>query len=100
MTALIVGGDKLGNIPDVLTERGIQEYIHWPGRKKGMRKKSIPTNIDMVIVLVDYIEHNLTEIIKEQSKTMNIPCVFSKRACSDLAMKLDNCKNCKLCKIS
>ena len=100
MTALIVGGDKLGNIPDLLIERGIHEYIHWPGRKKGMRKKSIPTNIDMVIVLVDYIEHNLSEIIKGQSKTMNIPCVFSKRACSDLAMKLDNCKNCNLCKVS
>lgn len=100
MTALIVGGDKLGNIPDVLTERGIQEYIHWPGRKKGMRKKSIPANVDMIIVFVDYIEHNLSEIIKEQSKTMNIPCVFSKRACSDLAMKLDNCKNCSLCRVS
>ncbi len=97
MTALIVGGDRLGNIPDVLKEQGIEDYIHWSGRKKGMRKMSVPCNVDMVIVLYDFIEHRLTEIIKEQTKTMNIPCVFSKRASSDLVRKLENCMHCGRC---
>lgn len=97
MTALIVGGDRLGNIPQVLNERGIEEYIHWVGRKKGMRNKVIPTNIDMIIVLYDFIEHNLANIIKKESKNMEVPCIFSKRAGSDLAMKLDVCKHCNGC---
>lgn len=94
MTALIVGGDKLGNIPQMLNQKGFTEYIHWPGRKKGMRNKKIPKNTDMVIVLYDYIEHNLTEVIKSQSRSMDIPCLFSKRACSDLMAKLDVCSIC------
>ena len=96
MTALIVGGDTLGNIPDVLIDKGIKEYIHWPGRKKGMRNKKIPENIDMIIVLYDYIEHNLSKIVKNYSKSMDIPCIYSKRACSDLACKLNNCSMCKV----
>lgn len=99
MTALIVGADKLGNIPQTLSENGINNYIHWEGRKKGFRNKKIPTNIDMIIVLYDYIEHNLTKLIKEHSKSMNIPCIFSKRACSDLESKLNGCLYCNLCKI-
>lgn len=97
MTALIVGGDRLGNIPQMLNNKGVEDYIHWSGRKKGMRYKKIPSNIDMVIVLYDYIEHNLTKLIKNQSKAMDIPCLYSKRACSDLAKKLDNCSQCKRC---
>jgi len=99
MTALIVGGDKLGNIPQTLSENGVNEYIHWAGRKKGFRNKKIPTNIDMVIVLYDYIEHNLTKLIKNQSKSLNIPCIFSKRACTDLQAKLNGCTDCNLCTI-
>ncbi|QXM06844.1 DUF2325 domain-containing protein [Crassaminicella indica] len=97
MTALIVGGDRLGSIPQVLNERGIENYIHWTGRKKGMRNKTIPTNIDMIIVLYDFIEHNLTNIIKKEAKSMEVPCIFAKRAGSDLAMKLDVCKYCRRC---
>lgn len=97
MSALIVGADRLGNIPRLLEDYGIDEFIHWKGRKKGMRTKDIPQNIDMVIILYDFIEHRLTERIKEESRLMNIPCIFSKRSVSDLSQKLDMCKNCNLC---
>lgn len=95
MTVLIVGGDRLGNIPQVLSDKGITNYIHWSGRKKGLRNKKIPRNIDMVIVLYDYIEHNLAKIVKNQSKSNKIPCIFCKRACSDLSCQLNKCKVCQ-----
>lgn len=95
MTALIVGGDRLGNIPQILNNKGITDYIHWVGRKKGMRNMSIPTNIDMVIILYDFIEHNLAKIIKRESKNMEVPCIFSKRGTSDLTIQLDRCRYCK-----
>ncbi|WP_129599050.1 DUF2325 domain-containing protein [Anaerophilus nitritogenes] len=97
MTALIVGGDRLGNIPEVLSQQGIHDYIHWAGRKKGMRKKDLPGNIDMIIVLYDFIEHNLVNIIKRESKNLDVPCIFAKRATSDLSKKLAICKNCRGC---
>ncbi|WP_066504656.1 DUF2325 domain-containing protein [Abyssisolibacter fermentans] len=95
MTALIVGGDKLGNIPQVLNNKGVDDFIHWTGRKKLMYNKEIPSNIDMVIVFYDFINHNTAGAIKKMTKNLEIPCIYSKRACSDLAKKMDNCRNCK-----
>jgi len=97
MKALLVGADRLGNIPDTLQSFGIKDFIHWDGRKKGMRKLEIPGEVDMVIVFYDFIEHNITEIVKEKAKQSKIPCVFSRRACSDLVKRLNNCKDCNLC---
>ncbi|ABR48514.1 conserved hypothetical protein [Alkaliphilus metalliredigens QYMF] len=97
MKALLVGADRLGNIPNTLESFGINEYIHWTGRKKGMRKMDIPGEIDMVIVFYDFIEHNITEIVKDKAKQGNIPCIFSRRACSDLVNRLNNCKECHFC---
>ena len=55
MKALLVGADRLGNIPDTLNSYGINDYIHWPGRKKGMRNYDIPDEVDMIIVFYDFI---------------------------------------------
>ncbi len=95
MTALLVGGDKLGNIPEVLKENGISKYIHWTGRKKKLRKSKIPKEADIIIMFYDFLEHNITNIIKNQAKGMNKTCIYSKRAVTDLEIKLKNCEECK-----
>ena len=94
MKALLVGADRLGNIPTALESFGIDDYTHWTGRKKGMRKMDIPEQTDVIIVFTDFIEHNMTQLVKEKAKQMNIPCVFSKRASSDLVHRLEGCKHC------
>ncbi|MCC5910574.1 MAG: DUF2325 domain-containing protein [Clostridiaceae bacterium] len=96
MKALILGADRLGNIPNTLKEYGIKDYTHWTGRKKGMRNFQIPSETDMIIVFYDFIEHNISKIVKENAKQNNIPCVFSRRACSDLAKQLNNCRGCSV----
>lgn len=100
MNALLIGADKLGNIPALLNERGINEFTHWDGRKKGMRKMKVPSDVDMIIVFTDFIEHRLTEKIKEVAKEEDIPCIFSRRAVSDLSQKLDGCVGCNKCKFN
>ncbi len=97
MNALLIGADRLGNIPNLLENRGIEEYTHWDGRKKGMRKLKIPQDTDVVIIFTDFIEHRLTEKIKSETKSLNIPCIFSRRAVSDLSKQMDRCQQCGLC---
>lgn len=99
MSALIIGADKLGNIPEFLHNQGIDEITHWDGRKKGMRNMEIPNNIEMVICLYDFLEHRLTERVKKISKERDIPCIFSRRSISDLSKQWDRCNGCKKCKI-
>lgn len=95
MTALIIGADNLGGIPDFCQSKGFDEIIHWKGRKKGTRNKDIPQDIDLIICLYDFLEHRLTNKIKKNSKKNKIPCLFSKRSVTDLSRNWNRCIGCK-----
>lgn len=88
MTVLIVGGDNLGNLTQELEEQGCQEIIHWEGRKKAAVKKKIPAKVDVVVVLHDFVSHDLMSTIKEKAKKLKLPMVFSKRSVADIKGKL------------
>lgn len=94
MEALLIGADTLGNIPDVLSSHGIDKYTHITGRKKGMRNTVVSSNVDIVIVFTDFIEHPVLQNIKAQVKHQEIPCVFSKRSVTHLNEKLTHCLGC------
>lgn len=88
MTALLVGADKLGNIPKVLQDHGYEKLIHWTGRKSSTRNKTIPLNVDLVLVFHDYVNHVLMDSIKTQAKERNLSILFSKRGVSALNTSL------------
>lgn len=79
MNILIVGGDRLGNIPKSLYDEGVQEIIHWVGRSKSFFNRSIPSNIDKIVILCDFVSHNIMHNVKKQAKAQKIPIIFSKR---------------------
>lgn len=89
MSVLVVGGDKLGNIEGKLAQNGFSDIFHITGRKRGDRKFKIPNEIDLVLVLVDYIEHPLMNIIKKETRKQGIKLVFSKRAWSHIENKIN-----------
>lgn len=64
MTVLVVGGDYLGNIPQELKKLGYKKIVHWTGRQKSLQNKAMPLNVSKVIVLCDYLNHNLMRNIK------------------------------------
>ncbi|CAB1250842.1 DUF2325 domain-containing protein [Clostridium sp. WLY-B-L2] len=84
MSILVIGGDRLGNIKDKLRENGFNKIGHVSGRKKGDRKIKIPENTDLVLVLTDYIGHNISEIIKNKSKRSDVTIMFCKRSWSSM----------------
>ena len=79
MTVLIVGGDRLGNIPKELRKDGVNEVIHWTGRAKSFCNKEVPKNVDWVIVLYDFTNHVLMNSVKRQAKMKKIPISFGRR---------------------
>ncbi|MHB8171787.1 MAG: hypothetical protein ACYDG6_09620 [Thermincolia bacterium] len=44
MKVLIIGADRLGDIPGQLRAKGVTEIIHWDGRSKAQRKWVIREN--------------------------------------------------------
>ncbi|AAK79569.1 hypothetical protein BJV85_002394 [Clostridium acetobutylicum] len=80
MSVLLIGGDKLGNIKDKLKENGFSKIEHVTGRKSGNKKIKINSNLDLVLVLVDFVGHNLVDIIKRESKKSGVAVKFSRRS--------------------
>ncbi|MDQ0246668.1 hypothetical protein J2S09_004272 [Bacillus fengqiuensis] len=77
---LVVGGDKLGNITEKLEQKGFREVIHLTGRKSRMVQINIPRKVDVILVLTDYVNHNLSNVIKKKAQEKSIPICYSKRS--------------------
>ena len=91
MSVLIVGGDHLGNIPKELKKIGVDDIRHMDGRNKNVIKRGMPMAMDLIIVLHDYVNHNLAKVTKKQAKEFNIPIVFARRSWSSIYKKLPAC---------
>lgn len=89
MSVFIIGSDHLGEIASNLKKMGCLSLTHLKGRKNiHSRNLHIPEGTDLVLVMTDYINHNIARIIREQAKIKSIPVVFSKRSWSCLTQKL------------
>ena len=80
MTALIVGGDNIESIKDELHAQGIHEVTHWAGRKQGDKKHVIPHDVELVVVLVNYVSHSLSTKVKKEAKRLRLPVIYSKNS--------------------
>ena len=87
---LIIGGDRLGNIVDLLQGEGFEEIHHVSGRKNSQTGIKIPIGIKMILVLTDFVNHNLAKIIKNQAKERQLPILFCKRSCAAIAKALEH----------
>lgn len=94
MSALIIGGDKLGKIKDNLEKRGFDKIEHISGRKSSDRRSRISNKAekaDMVLILIDFINHGVVTNLKNNVNNPNI--IFSKRAWSCIEESLNGFKN-------
>ncbi|OWZ84811.1 DUF2325 domain-containing protein [Natranaerobius trueperi] len=79
MTVLIVGGDRVDKIKEYLEQEvGATQIKHVTGRKE--RTMELHSNLDLVLVLTDFINHNLCKNIKCQAKEKCVQTLFSKRS--------------------
>ncbi len=89
---MIVGADHLSTIVKNLKSMGIGHIEHITGRNGSDRKKfSIPLATQLVIVLVDFVNHTTARNIKEEAKAKGVPLVFAKRSWCSIQNKLVEC---------
>lgn len=90
MDALLVGADRLGNIPEVLGQFGIRVAAHVSGRDSAHQRKSgrIPMNIDMVILFTDFLGHNVMQRYREAAQREQIELVCCRRSTCALQQTL------------
>jgi hypothetical protein len=85
--AFVVGADNLGNIPGKLSAEGFDEIIHWSGRRKSYMNKTLPKEVDVVILLWDFLNHNLMHSVVRQARANGIPIVYNKRGVTGLSIE-------------
>jgi hypothetical protein len=79
---MVVGGDRLKHITSRLENEGYTDIIHLDGRKSSMVKREIPEHTEFVLVITDFINHNMAKVIKEKAKKQEKPVYFVKHSWS------------------
>ena len=87
-SVLVVGGDRVGEIETMLYEKGFQHVYHVSGRKKSDVKATIPADVEMVVVFINFVNHNLSRNIKKLAKQNRVPIVFCRRSCEAVSLAL------------
>ncbi|MCK9983732.1 MAG: hypothetical protein AzoDbin1_00204 [Azoarcus sp.] len=90
MDALIVGADRLGNIPNVLSEFGIRIAGHVSGRETAHQRRTatLPAGIGMVILFTDFLGHNVMQRFREAASKEGAAVVCCRRSVCALQQAL------------
>ncbi|MEI7612260.1 MAG: DUF2325 domain-containing protein [Betaproteobacteria bacterium] len=80
MSALIVGGDRVGTYRDYLMAQGLGPVVHWNGRNGSECHRKIPSRTRLVVILVDQVNHRLALKMRRIAEEMDLPVVFSRRS--------------------
>lgn len=91
MNAMLVGADKLGNIPEVLADFGIRIAQHVSGRHATHQRKfsGLPKNTDLVILFTDFLGHNVMKTFRDAARREGLPVVACRRSTCSVKKSLE-----------
>jgi len=95
--AVIVGADRLGNIPHLLSEHNIRITHHVSGRDASHQRRTmqLPTGTEMVILLTDFLGHNVMKAFRQAAHKSGIRVLACRRSVCALKQALDECGLCE-----
>lgn len=88
-TALIVGGDRIEGIRQVLESYGVTRISHWTGRKAGDSNKVIPRNTQLIVLVTDWVSHSFTAKVKKDASKRGIHIVYTPNGHTALKTRLE-----------
>jgi hypothetical protein len=90
MNALVVGADRLGNIPDVLRGFGIRILEHVSGGQAAHQRRAagIGANTHLVILFTDFLGHNVMKSFRGLAQAEGVPVIACRRSASCLSLSL------------
>lgn len=96
MKALVVGADRLGNIPQLLTEYGISVMRHVSGRDPSSQRadRAVPSGVDLLILFTDFLGHNVMRGYRDAARRQGLPVLACRRSVCSLRGALETCAWC------
>jgi len=94
--AVIVGADRLGNIPSLLRDHNISITHHISGRDPAHQKRTLhlPTGTEIVILLTDFLGHNVMKTFRQAAQRSGIQVVACRRSVCAVQQALSQCGLC------
>ncbi|TAL75787.1 MAG: DUF2325 domain-containing protein [Burkholderiaceae bacterium] len=82
VNAVVVGADRLGNIPDLLKGHNIAIRRHISGREPAHQKRTpqLPSGTDLLILLTDFLGHNVMKAFRTAAQRSGIKVLVCKRS--------------------
>lgn len=99
ISAVIVGADRLGNIPNLLKSHNIKIKQHISGRDSAHQKKalSLPSGTELLILLTDFLGHNVMKAFRAAAQRSGVRIVACRRSVCSVQAALTQeglCENC------
>ena len=93
LSAVIIGADRLGNIPDLLKGHNIAITHHISGRDPSHQKKTLqlPSGTELVILLTDFLGHNVMKTCRTAAPRAGIRVVACRRSVCSMRQALQQC---------
>ena len=98
MNAMVIGADRLGNIPKLLSDWDINITRHITGRHVSDQRKpqGLPRNTELLILFTDFLGHNVMRHFRNMAQTQGVPFIACRRSASCLVQSLEYCFNRKV----
>jgi len=81
--ALIVGGDSVETVRRQLQAHGFEQVSHWKGRKTGDCRRAFPQNLDLIVIILSYVNHNLCKRVRMEAGRQDWRVVYVGRKTTD-----------------
>jgi hypothetical protein len=93
MNAVLVGADRLGNIPDTLAGMGITVAQHISGRQAGHQRRlpGLPKGTQLLILFTDFLGHNVMRHFRELARSQAVPVVACRRSTVSVSASVQRC---------
>ena len=93
MNAVVVGADRLGNIPETLSAMGIRIACHISGRHAAHQRKlpNLPQGTQILILLTDFLGHNVMRHFRDLARSRAVPVVCCRRSAVCVAESVQRC---------
>lgn len=102
VSAVVVGADRLGNIPELLKGHNIAIRHHISGRDPSHQKKTLqlPSGTELLILLTDFLGHNVMKTFRAAAQRAGIRVLACRRSVCSMKQALNQCGYCEACPVA
>ena len=102
VSAVVVGADRLGNIPELLKGHNIAIKHHISGRDPSHQKKTLqlPSGTELLILLTDFLGHNVMKTFRAAAQKAGVRVLACRRSVCSMKQALNQCGYCEACEVA